>query len=160
MNRGHRLASNPQIMKRNILTSFIVVALISISAWWLNGQQVAPNPPKDAANSRLAVLWTTGDPEVAHRACLMYTHAAHKQKWFDEVVLVVWGPSARLLAADKDVQAKVKSMMQDGVKVQACVACADSYGVAARLKELGIEVKGMGGPLTDMLKQGWKVLTY
>ena len=147
-------------MKRNILTSLILVALISISAWWLNAQPSTPNPAQETTNSRLAVLWTTGDPEVAHRACLMYTHAAHKQKWFDEVVLVVWGPSARLLAADKDIQAKVKSMMQDGVKVQACVACADSYGVSGRLKELGIEVKGMGAPLTDMLKQGWKVLTY
>jgi hypothetical protein len=106
------------------------------------------------------VLWTSGDPEVAHRACLMYAHAAKKQKWFDEVVLIVWGPSARLLAADKDIQAKVKAMMQDGVKVQACVACADSYGISDRLKELGIEVKGMGAPLSDMLKQGWKVLTY
>jgi len=90
----------------------------------------------------------------------MYGHAAQKQKWFDRVVLIVWGPSARLLAADKDLQAKVKSMMQDGVQVQACVVCADSYGVSERLRELGIEVKGMGPPLTDMLKQGWKVLTF
>ena len=30
-------------------------------------------------------------------------------------------PIQRLLAADKDLQAKVKSMMEDGVQVQACV---------------------------------------
>jgi len=135
-------------------------ALAVVSGVLLFAQPATPPKPAEAAESSLAVLWTSGDPEVAHRVCLMYGHAAQKQKWFDRVVLIVWGPSARLLAADKDLQAKVKSMMQDGVQVQACVVCADSYGVSDRLRELGIEVKGMGPPLTDMLKQGWKVLTF
>ena len=74
--------------------------------------------------------------------------------------LIVWRPSARLLASDKDVQAKIKSMMDDGKKVQACIVCADSYGVTARLRELGLEVKGMGSPLTDMIKDSWNVLTF
>jgi hypothetical protein len=147
-------------MKRTSHTVLTVLAVIATCTWWLWAQPAPPNPAGGATPNRLAVLWTTGDPEVAHRACLMYTHAAQKQKWFDAVVLIVWGPSARLLASDKEVQAKVKAMMQDGVKVQACVVCADSYGVSERLREQGLEVKGMGSPLTEMLKQGWKVLTY
>ena len=110
--------------------------------------------------SGLAVLWTSGDPEVAHRMCFMYTHAAKKAGWFDDVLLIVWGPSAQLLAADKDLQAKLQAMMGDGVQVQACIACADSYGVSDRLRGLGIEVKGMGKPLTDLLHSDWKVLTF
>ncbi|MHC4722001.1 MAG: hypothetical protein ACYS6I_04745, partial [Planctomycetota bacterium] len=31
--------------------------------------------------SKLAVLWTSGDPDVAHRVCFMYTHNAKNQKW-------------------------------------------------------------------------------
>ena len=146
-------------MKRISMT-LTVVALLCASAWWLWSQPAMLQPVADATKSRLAVVWTSGDSEVAHRVCLMYSHAAHKQKWFDQVVLIVWGPSARLLAADKDLQAKVKAMMQDGMKVQACVACADSYGVSGRLREMGLEVKGMGPPLTEMLKDGWKVLTF
>ena len=111
-------------------------------------------------DSRLAVLWTSGDPEVAHRVCLMYTHAAVKNQWFGEVRLIVWGPSARLLAADKDLQAKINSMMTDGVKVQACIVCAESYGVVEVLRGLGIEVKGMGMPLTNILQSDYKVLTF
>lgn len=147
-------------MRHTRLAGFILVASLLPGASSPSAQPAAPDQAKELSNNRLAVLWTSGDPEVAHRSCLMYAHAARKQKWFDEVVLIVWGPSARLLAADKDIQAKVKAMMQDGVKVQACVACADSYGISDRLKELGLEVKGMGAPLSDMLKQGWKVLTY
>jgi hypothetical protein len=34
------------------------------------------------------------------------------------------------------------------------------YAVAEPLRKAGIEVRYMGKPLTDMLKQGWKVLTF
>jgi hypothetical protein len=110
--------------------------------------------------NRLAVVWTSGDGEVAHKMCLMYTHAAKNAKWFDDVTLIVWGPSSRLLAGDKELQAKIKSMIASGVVVQACVVCADMYGVADDLRALGIEVKGMGSPLSNLLKSDWKVLTF
>ncbi len=119
-----------------------------------------PEQAEASTSSRLATVWTSGDPDVAHRMALMYTHAAKRSKWFDEVRLVVWGPSARLLAADKDLQAKVAAMKKDGVDVKACVVCADSYGVTQALRDQGIEVLPMGKPLTDMLKSDWKVVTF
>ena len=114
----------------------------------------------NAGPSRLAVLWTSGDPDVAHKVAFMYTHNAKKAGWFDEVTLIVWGPSQRLLVGDKELQAEVKGMQADGVKVEACVACAMQYGVVDQLKALGINVRGMGVPLSDYLKTGWKVLTF
>ena len=148
-------------MKKSIIAALVTAALIAGGAFlFAQTSQTQSVTEGRGQESKLAVVWTSGDPDVAHRVCFMYCHNAKKQKWFDQVVLVVWGPSARLLAADKDLQAKVKSMMDDGVQVQACVACADSYGVSDRLREMKIEVKGMGPPLTEMLKKGWKVLTF
>ena len=109
---------------------------------------------------KLAVLWTSGDPDVAHRVAFMYTHNAKKAGWFDEVTLIVWGPSQRLLVGDKDLQEEIKKMQDDGVVVEACIACAMSYGIVDQLKALGITVRGMGVPLSDYLKDGWKVLTF
>jgi hypothetical protein len=133
----------------------MLVVLASIPYFAVGRQNEEPKP-----ESRLAVLWTSGDPEVAHKVCFMYTHNAKKQKWFDEVVLIIWGPSSRLLAADKDLQAEVKKMQEDGVIVQACQACADMYGVSDIHRKLGIEVKYMGKPLTNMLKSGYKILNF
>jgi hypothetical protein len=133
---------------------------LSILAFALPGGYARLWAQEKPSDNRLAVIWSSGDPEVAHRVCFMYTQNAKRQKWFDEVTLIVWGPSARLLAGDKDLQAKIKSMINDGVRVQACQACADSYGVSDRLRELGVDVKYMGKPLTDLLKDGWKVLTF
>lgn len=115
----------------------------------------------EAEPERLTIVWTSGDPEVAHRMVLMYAHAARTAGWFDEVRLIVWGPSSRLLAADKDLQAKFQKMQDDGVILQACVVCADSYGVTETLRNLGLEVKGMGRPLSDLVKDpGMHVLTF
>ena len=115
---------------------------------------------KKNEKQQLAVIWASGDPEVAEKICLMYTHNASLQWWFDEVVLIVWGPSARLLAENLVLQERVRRMIEDGVKLEACIACANMYGVADQLSALGIEVKGMGSVLSGYLKDNWKVLTF
>ncbi|HBS29520.1 MAG TPA: DsrE family protein [Phycisphaerales bacterium] len=143
--------------RRSNLKAWSVVTVCAVLGLAL-GAAVSARPPGQP--TRLAVVWSSADPEVAHRVCLMYTHASRKSSWFDETHLIIWGPSARLLAADKDIQAKVKEMMADGVVVRACQACADSYGVTEALRAQGIEVKYMGKPLSDILHEGWKVLTF
>lgn len=117
-------------------------------------------PAASAADDNLVVLWTSGDPEVAEKVCFMYTHAAKKQGWFDEVTMIIWGPSAKLLSENAALQEKVKAMMEDGIKVEACVACANMYGVAQDLREMGIDVKGMGVPLTEYLKSDSRILNF
>ncbi len=114
------------------------------------------NNPKDT----LAVLWTSGDPEVAEKVCFMYTHNAKKLGWFESVILIVWGPSAKLLSENTGLQTQVKAMMADGVELKACKACADSYGVSEKLSSLGIEVIYMGMPLTQYLKNGNSILNF
>ena len=113
-----------------------------------------------AEKEKLAVLWVSGDRDVAEKSCLMYAHAAKRNGWFDEVVLIVWGSSSRLLAEDKALQEKVKAMKEDGVIVEACIACSNMLGVTEDLEGLGIDVKGMGVPLTGYMKSGYHILTY
>lgn len=108
--------------------------------------------PTVAEPSSLVVVWTSGDPDVAHRVALMYTHAARTNGWFKEVRLIVWGPSQRILVGDKDLQEKLAKMQEDGVIVEACIACAQSFGIVEELRGLNLPVRGMGGPLTSYLK--------
>ncbi|MFC1528790.1 DsrE family protein [Candidatus Latescibacterota bacterium] len=110
--------------------------------------------------SKLLVVWTSGDKDVAIKMVYMYTYNAKKQGWFDRVRFVVWGPSSKLLAEDKELQDYLQKMKDAGVEIQACIACANMYGVTDKLKKLGIEVKGMGVPLTEMLKTGWITMTF
>ena len=118
------------------------------------------NTISEQVPDRLVIVWTSGDPYVAERVALMYTHAAKTSNWFEEVSLVIWGPSAKLISENSKLQEQVKAMQKDGVIVEACIACANAYNVTEDLRKLGYDVKGMGKPLTDYLKSGAKVLTF
>src|SRR5512136_2845961 len=97
---------------------------------------------KKTKPDELVVLWTTGDREVALKMAFMYTCNSKRFKWgWKNVTLVVWGPSAKLLVADKELQEHVVEMKEKGVKLQACKKCSDLYGVSDNLRQLGIEVK-------------------
>ena len=120
----------------------------------------AQNTEPQICDDKLFVLWTSDDPMLAERMVLMYTHAAKKQKWFEEVTLIIWGPSAKLTADNAGIQEKLHAMQADGVLIEACVVCADAYNVTDILKGLGFDVKPMGLPLTDYVKSGAKVLTF
>lgn len=110
-------------------------------------------------NDHLYVLWTSADREVALNMAFMYTTNARRRKWWDAVTLIVWGPSARLLAEDAELGERIEEMKAVGVELLACRACADNYGVSDRLMQLGIEVIYMGEPLTRILKDGHRLLT-
>ena len=139
-----------------------ILLLVLISVLTLaNLKTMAQEELQSGTADKLVVLWTSDDPYVAERVAFMYTHAAKKNQWFNEVTLIVWGPSAKLISENKKLQEKVKAMQEDGVEIQACIACASSYNVVEDLKALGFEVKGMGKPLTEYLKSAnVKVLTF
>ena len=111
-------------------------------------------------SSKLFVLWTSGDREVALKMVFMYTYNAKKNGWWDTIRFIVWGPSSKLLAEDTELQEEIRKMKEEGVELYACKACADLYGVSDKLTELGITVKYFGKDLTDLIKSGWHQLTF
>jgi hypothetical protein len=114
----------------------------------------------NAFTDSLVVLWSSGDKEVALNMVFMYTLNAKRRTWWNDVRLIVWGPSSKLLSEDKDLQEEVRRMQEAGVVLEACKACADRYDVSEDLEQLGIDVKYMGQPLTEYLKEGRHVMTF
>ncbi|MBW1680171.1 MAG: DsrE family protein [Deltaproteobacteria bacterium] len=109
----------------------------------------------------LVVIWSSADRDVARNMVFMYTLNSRLRGWWDEVRLVVWGPSSKLLTQDKELQEALAEMKEAGVRLLACKACADSYGVSEDLERLGLEVRYMGEPLTRYLKEErFKILTF
>jgi hypothetical protein len=109
--------------------------------------------------SKLAVLWTSADRDVALKMAFMYTKNAKKNGWFDDVKLIVWGPSSKLLAQDFEIQAHLKNMIELGVEVIACKSCSDSYGVSEALEDFGVNVFYAGEAFTEILKSDFKTIT-
>jgi hypothetical protein len=108
----------------------------------------------------LLVVWTSGDRDVALKMVLMYAGNAKKRGWWEDVTLLVWGPSQKLLAEDEVLQGEIRAGIELGIRVIACKACADSYPVTDQLESLGVEVFYTGEFLTDWIKSGAPVVTF
>ncbi|MGD9950586.1 MAG: DsrE family protein [Desulfobulbus sp.] len=110
-------------------------------------------------NSHLYVLWTNDNIITAEKMVFMYTLNSLAQGWWEKVTLVIWGATVKLVSENDNIQNLIKEALNAGVHVTACKACADQLGVTKVLKDLDIEVKYWGGPLTDILVNGEKLLT-
>jgi hypothetical protein len=107
----------------------------------------------------LYVLWTNDNPITAEKMVFMYTINALLRGWWENVTLIVWGATTKLVSEDENIQELVKDALKAGVHITACKACADQLGVTETLEKLNIEVKYWGIPLTEILKDDEKLLT-
>ncbi len=136
----------------------LFIALL-VCAGFVNNLAAQDTIPATASDT-LVVLWSSGDPEVAEKACLMYTGYAKSRGWFKEVILLAWGPSERLISENEMVKEKIAALQEEGVIVQACIVCANMYGVTDDLKVCSVDVRGTGGLLTKYIRRGYKMISF
>lgn len=123
-----------------------------------------PDETKDGQGENpaghLLIVWSSADTEVAHKMVFMYALNSIRKGWWEQVTLLVWGPSAKLTSEDKGIRGALAKMKEAGVELIACKACADLYGVSSDLERAGIEVKYSGTYLTDFIKSGKKIISF
>jgi len=110
--------------------------------------------------TKVFVLWSSGDREVALEVGLIYPLNAAKNKWMDEVKVIIFGPSEKVAAYDSQVQEILKQLQDTGVEILACKWCADRMNITSILEELGIKVVYVGSIISQLLKDGWASLTF
>ncbi len=110
--------------------------------------------------NKLLIVWTSADIEVAKKMVLLYGSVILPRGYWDEAVIMIWVPSAKLLAQDKELQKQVKIVQETGVKFNCCVVCSDDYGVSDKLTSLGIDMIHTGEMLTQALQNDWKTITF
>jgi hypothetical protein len=109
--------------------------------------------------NKINILWTTGDKITALNMLAVYVLNAKRRAWWQEINVIIWGASAKLVAEDTQVQTEVLEMIHSGIHVEACKDCSDACGVTDNLVRLGIHIRFMGQPLTDYIKAGEPLLT-
>lgn len=107
----------------------------------------------------LYVLWTNDNVMTAEKMVFMYTINSLKKEWWEDVTLIIWGATTKLVAENKEIQTLVRNALDVGVHVTACKACADQLKVTDILEGLDIEVIYWGDPLTKLLKREETLLT-
>ena len=144
-------------MKQTILILMTMIFLLS--AWTTKAakpvmvDESVTDTTEISNKDKLVVVWTSGDKEVAMKMVFMYTYNAQKYGWWDDITLLVWGPSSKLLSEDQELQDYVKKMKDEGVNLLACKGCADMYEVSGKLEQIGVTVRYTGKDLTDFIKE-------
>jgi hypothetical protein len=108
---------------------------------------------------KINILWTTDNKDTVFNMISMYAINSKIEEWWQEVNIIIWGASAKLVGSDTQIQTEIIEMINQGIQIEACKDCCDNFGVSKKLTKLGINVRYMGKPLTDYIKSGEKILT-
>lgn len=108
---------------------------------------------------KLNILWTSDNKDTFFNMLSMYSINSKKRGWWKNVNLIIWGASVKLSGNDTQVQSELIEMMHSGISIEACLDCAENFGVKEKLEKLGVKVRYMGIPLTEYLKTGEKILS-
>jgi hypothetical protein len=107
----------------------------------------------------LYILWTNDNFITAEKMVFMYAINSMRYGWWDNVTLVIWGATAKLVAENERIQQLIAEARKMEVYVTACKACADQLGVTEILEAHDIDVQYLGTALTHVLKNGEKLIT-
>lgn len=109
--------------------------------------------------NHLNILWTNADPITVEHMVMLYAKGAVTRNWFDKVTVIVWGNSSKLVAENETIQNLVINCQEAGVEFVGCLHCAQQLGAEEKLTELGVDLKYMGAPLTDLIKNDEHLIT-
>ena len=110
-------------------------------------------------NKELLILWTNDNLGTALNMVLMYAENAKVKGWWENVTLLIWGSSSKLVSENSEIQNYIQNLLKEKVRVIACKQCAENYTIVENLVKQRIEVFYTGIFLTEWLKEGKKLIT-
>lgn len=109
-------------------------------------------------SSKLLVIIATGNKEKA-LAALMYTGNAMKRGWMEDVKVVFFGPSERLVVKEDEVSTRAMEISAAGGSF-ACKAISDKEEISEALEKIGIQVEYVGTIISDLIKAGYVPMVW
>ncbi len=152
---------NPKIPRFHVLLMLVVcAALFSCTPRNPKVSQYDEPTLSPGDSSSLVIVWASADKDVAKSVVLNYVLNARLNGWLDNITLMVWGPSVKLLASDKDLQDIFKSLKHTGINLYIDKGSAEDFGVGKAVEDLGAEVAYLGKTLSVCIKQNRKIITF
>ena len=108
--------------------------------------------------SKLLVIIATGDKEKA-LAGLMYARNVLKNKWLDDVKVVFFGPSEKLVTLHDEIVWFIKDITTR-CDCFVCKAISDKEGLSERLEEAGVKVEYVGTIVSNAIKEGYLPMVW
>lgn len=110
-------------------------------------------------SQHLHILWTNADVVTGRLMVMMYARNSMKNRWWEQVTVILWGGTTKLMAENADMQEEMARAREFGVEFVGCITCAEELGVTEQLQALGVTLTKWGPPLSDLLHSGSPLLS-
>ena len=107
---------------------------------------------------KLLVIMSTGDKEKALTA-LMFAKNALKNKRFEDVRVVYFGPVERLMASDAKVADAAIEISSMGESI-ACKAISDRQNISDKIAGMGVRIEYVGSIISDYINDGYVPMVW
>jgi hypothetical protein len=104
------------------------------------------------------VIVATGDREKAQTA-LMLANNAMKREWLDDIKVVYFGPSEKLVVEDPIISDQAQEIAEAGGSI-ACKYISDRDGVSEKMEKLGVQVEYVGSIISYLIKDGYTPMVW
>jgi hypothetical protein len=84
-------------------------------------------------SSKLVIIVTQGEEDAIWTGLFMAIKCT-ENSYMDDIRLVLWGPSEKAIAENKEFQDMVHEYLELGKPVWACRTCSERYGVAEAME--------------------------
>lgn len=104
------------------------------------------------------IIISTGEREKALTGILYATNAL-KNKWLDDVKVILFGPFEKIVAEDPDLQQHLSAILAYQTPV-ACKFIADRDEISTSLKDLGVQLEYVGAMISEYIGEGYVPMVF
>ena len=101
------------------------------------------------------LIWLKSGSLEAIKPGILYGVNAKKYKWVDDVKFVVFGEAEKLFLEERELLKEIND-----VDSYFCKFVAENEGYVNRLESLGVNVVYVGKLISDLIAEGYQVLTF
>jgi hypothetical protein len=102
------------------------------------------------------LIWLASGERAKLEPGILWGVNATKNGWVDEVRIVVFGESQKLLLEDHELF----QMMNEVKSPMFCKYLAESVGIEKDLQAKGANLIDVGEPIAEAIKEGFQVITF
>ena len=110
-------------------------------------------------NDKLLVIIGSSDVDKANTG-MMYALNALKNRWMEEVKVVFFGPSEKVLLENPDLQNLLEEYQNIGGVSSACKFISDRDELSPSINSPGVKVEFVGRLISNLVKEGYVPMVW
>ncbi|MBZ4642487.1 MAG: hypothetical protein PWQ25_1465 [Deferribacteres bacterium] len=102
------------------------------------------------------LIWLASGEKEKLKPGILYGLNAKKHGWLEDVKFVVFGESEKLLLEDDELF----NLINDKENTAYCKFVSNEFGITDRLEKKGANVIYVGDYVSNLIKEGYQVITF